>query len=210
MKWYGDQGAGFFVCEDKLTNSSIVYSFGVGENISFDLELIKKYGLTVYGFDPTPKSIRFVNDQPKQVNYIFCPYGLSTTDGHMTFFLPENSNKVSGTFYNRWKYNESIFKPIEVPVKKFSSIIKEFNHTRIDILKMDIEGAEYDVIDDILNSTIIIDQILVELHHRFPGISVEMTKRFVEKMNSFGYKISKISQSREEYSFLKVGKIILI
>ena len=41
MKWYGDQGAGFFVCEDKLTNSSIVYSFGVGENNSFELEFKK-------------------------------------------------------------------------------------------------------------------------------------------------------------------------
>ena len=205
MKWYGDPGAGFFVCEEKLTNSSIVYSFGVGENISFDSELIKKYGLMVYGFDPTPKSIKYINDHPKQENYIFLPYGLSTIDGYITFYLPEDSRKVSGTFYNRWKYNENVIHPIEVPVKKFSSIVKEFNHSRIDILKMDIEGAEYDIIDDILNSNIRIDQILVELHHRFPGISVEKTKKFVEKMNLFGYAISKISESREEYSFLKVS-----
>lgn len=204
MKWYGEQGAGFFVCEDKLSASSIVYSFGIGENISFDSDLIKKYGLTIYGFDPTPKSIQFIHNQPKQSHFIFCPYGLATIDGHVTFYLPENTNNVSGTFYNRWKYDENIIKPIDVPVKKFSSILKEFNHYKIDILKMDIEGAEYEVIDDILHSNVVIDQILVELHHRFSGISVKKTKEFVEKMNAFGYKISKISESREEYSFLKI------
>ena len=41
--------------------------------------------------------------------------------------------------------------------------------SRIDILKMDIEGAEYDVIDDIINSPVPIAQVLIEFHHRFPN-----------------------------------------
>ena len=47
---------------------------------------------------------------------------------------------------------------------------------------MDIEGAEYDVIDDILNSNIRIHQILVELHHRFPGNINRKDKKIFEKI----------------------------
>jgi FkbM family methyltransferase len=203
MKWYGNEGAGFFVFEDNLSDKSIVYSFGVGEDISFDVELIKRFDCKIYAFDPTPKSIRFIEGRQKSDNFIFNPYGLYNKDGFIKFYLPENSDYVSGTSYNRWNYNEKIIKPIEVPVKKFSSITKQLGHNKIDILKMDIEGAEYDVIDDILNSGVMIDQILIEVHHRFPGAGIKKTIGLVKKMNAAGYKIAKISESREEYSFLK-------
>lgn len=37
---------------------------------------------------------------------------------------------------------------VEIPVKKLSTIMDELNHQKTEILKMDIEGAEYDVIED--------------------------------------------------------------
>jgi FkbM family methyltransferase len=203
MKWYGNTGAGFFVNEDNLDANSIIYSIGVGEDISFDRELIKRFGCKVYGFDPTPKSIDFIKKQSDLSNYFFYPYGLFNKDGFIEFYLPDDSRYVSGSFLNRWNYNAAVKKPIQVPVKKFSSIIAELNHHKIDVLKMDIEGAEYDVVDDILNSGVIIDQIVVEFHHRFPGVGINKTIDFINKLNSAGYKISKISESKEEYSFFQ-------
>ena len=38
-------------------------------------------------------------------------------------------------------------KYIDVNVKKLRSIMNELGHTRIDLLKMDIEGSECDVIE---------------------------------------------------------------
>lgn len=203
MKWYGHNGAGFFVYEDKLSANSIVYSIGVGEDISFDRELIKRFGCTIYGFDPTPKSIEFIKKQSGLTNYIFNSYGLYNKDGFIEFYLPEDDKYVSGASFNRWKYDTQVIKPIKVPVKKFSSIVAELGHKRIDVLKMDIEGAEYNVIDDILSSDVTIDQILVEFHHRFSGIGIKKTIDCINKLNVAGYKIAKVSASREEYSFLK-------
>jgi len=203
MVWYGKTGAGFFVYEKDLSADSIVYSFGVGEEVSFDMELINKFGCKVYAFDPTPKSIRFVENLPPNDKFIFNPYGIYNTDGFIKFYLPEDENYVSGSSINRWRYNEKIFKPIDVPVKTFAAITKQLGHNKIDVLKMDIEGAEYDVIDGILNSGIDITQILVEVHHRFPDVGVNKTKDFVNKLNAHGYKIAKIADSKEEYSFIK-------
>jgi FkbM family methyltransferase len=203
MKWYGIVGAGFFVHEGAMSADSVVYSFGVGEDISFDNELIKNFNCKIYAFDPTPRSIDFVEKQPRSDNFVFYPYGLYNKDGFLKFYLPENPSYVSGTSYNRWNYDEKVIKPIDVPVKRFSTIINELGHKKIDILKMDIEGSEYDVMDDILNSGVNISQILVEVHHRFPGMGIKKTVELVNKLNSAGYKIAKISDNHEEYSFIK-------
>lgn len=39
--WYGNGYGGFYVNPDLLNSSSIVYSIGIGEDISFDLDVIK-------------------------------------------------------------------------------------------------------------------------------------------------------------------------
>ena len=42
---------------DPLDTHSVVYSFGVGDNVAWDLEMIRQFGGTVHAFDPTPASI---------------------------------------------------------------------------------------------------------------------------------------------------------
>ena len=121
----------------------------------------------------------------------------------MKFFLPENEEYVSCTTYNRWGYDESKKKPIEVDVKKLSTLMQENNHTHIDLLKMDIEGSEYAVIDNILKEKIDIKQICVEVHHRFEGIGIAKTKDLVRKLNENGYYIVAISDTKEEYTFVR-------
>lgn len=200
--WLGNQGAGFFVCPNLIQPNAIVYSFGIGEDISFDKALIDLFQCKVYGFDPTPKSIEFIKNNPIE-GFEFSPVGLSDHDGELTFYLPDNPQYVSCTTFNRWGYDESAIKPIQVPVKQFTSITQELGHQHIDILKIDIEGSEYDVIDGILSSGVSIDQILVEFHHRFKEISPKQTKNIIKKLNSFGYYIAAISDNREEYTFIK-------
>ena len=44
-------------------------------------------------------------------------------------------------------------------------MMRDLGHDHLDVLKMDIEGAEYAVLDDMLQSDILPDQLLVEFHH---------------------------------------------
>src|SRR6185369_4693663 len=59
----GSPRAQWSVCPDQLTCESIVYSVGVGTDVSFDLELIGRFGLRVHAFDPTPRSIEWIRKQ---------------------------------------------------------------------------------------------------------------------------------------------------
>ncbi|MDD6210994.1 MAG: FkbM family methyltransferase [Bacteroidales bacterium] len=203
--WIGSEACGFYVVPDNLTSASVVYSFGVGIDISFDEELIRRFSCKVYAFDPTPKSKLFVEGTQHSDRFCFFDCGLMDYDGNIKFYLPDNPEYVSCTTFNRWGYDEELRKPIEVPVKRLSTIMSELGHDRIDLLKMDIEGSEYCVIDDILKSQIPVKQLLVEFHHRFPNIGIKKTKDIILKLNNAGYRIAAISDSKEEYTFIKTN-----
>ena len=66
---------------------------------------------------------------------------------------------------------------------------------------MDVEGAEYDVIDDLLASDLDVRQLLIEFHHQFSGI--ERTRRAIEALNEAGYRIFDVSAGGKDYAFIR-------
>ena len=63
----GSEYGGWDVNTETIDKHSTVYSFGVGEDASFDIALIEKFGLTVHAFDPTPRSIEWVRGRSFQI-----------------------------------------------------------------------------------------------------------------------------------------------
>lgn len=197
----GNYAASFAVLKDSLNKDSIVYSFGVGTDISFDLELIKKYNLNVYAFDPTPKSIEWIrvnNSSPEHLT--FHAWGISDRDKIEKFYPPVNDSHVSFSIDN---IQHSDKEYIEGQVYQLETIMKKLEHSKVDLLKMDIEGKEYDVLENILESEINISQIVVEFHHRFFENGEYKTRNIIKKLSQSNYKIFYISENGEEYSFLK-------
>jgi FkbM family methyltransferase len=202
-EWMESEYGGFYIVPTLLNKNSIVYSFGVGEDASFDEDIINKVGCPVYCFDPTPKSKIFIEKHLSD-KLLFFDVGVASYDGKAKFYLPKNPDYVSCTTYSRLGYDEATFKPIEVAVKRVETIMKDLRHAHIDLVKMDIEGSEYDVIPDIIKSNIPIKQILIEVHHRFEGIGIKKTKEIFALLNNAGYKLAAISKRKEEYTFIKL------
>lgn len=195
----GSDYGGWTICPALVNRESIIYSFGVGEDISFDLGIIDRYDLQVYAFDPTPRSIAWTKTQSLPANLHFIDYGIADFNGTASFFPPEITDHVSHSILRR-PHNTG--HTIEVPVKRLSTIMQKLGHTRLSILKMDIEGAEYSVIDDMLKSTIRPAQILVEFHHRFESVGIRKTITAIKRLNQEGYRIFSISPNHEEFSFI--------
>jgi len=188
-----------FVSMRGLGSSSIAYSFGVGEDVSFDLGLIERTGLTVHAFDPTPRSIAWVARQKLPPQFVMHGVGLAAYDGVARFRPPENPEHVSHTLLERERTDHAA---IEVVVKRVATLMKELGHARVDLLKMDIEGAEYEVIDDLVASNVAIDQMLIEFHHQLPGVPISRTRRAVDTVRSGGYRVFNVSESGRHFSFL--------
>ena len=180
----------------------VVYSFGIGKDVSFDLALIAQFGVTVQAFDPTPESLAWIARQALPAQLIIHPYGLAERDGSREFFPPKNPQAVSHSVIER---SSARGPSITLPVKRLDSIAAELGHTRIDLLKLDIEGAEYVVIDGLEELRLRPRQILVEFHHRFREIGLERTRRAVASLRRMGYRLFQVSSSGEDYGFIYRG-----
>lgn len=196
----GTEYGGYAVCPVGIDERSVVYSFGVGCDVSFDQELIALRHVTIHAFDPTPKSIDWVATQTLPTEFQFHPWGIADFDGTASFHAPKNPEHVSHTLLEGGNVGTGT---IEVPVFRLRTIMDKLGHDHIDILKMDIEGAEYGVLGDILGSGIPISQILLEFHHHRSGVPVSKTQAAVEALERAGFRSFHQSASGYEYSFLR-------
>ena len=138
---------------------------------------------------------------PAQFEFFEC--GIAEKTGPVEFFLPKNANHVSGSLLKQDWIDER--RTIRVEMKSWEDIVAALGHRRIDVLKMDIEGAEYLVLDGILDGPVSISQILIEFHDRlFPDGKVR-TREALRKMKGHGYEIFGVSGSGEEVSFIKAN-----
>jgi FkbM family methyltransferase len=187
------------LCIDSINSDSIIYSFGVGYDIGFELGLIRRLGCEVHAFDPTPLSIEWVARQGTSPPFHFHPFGIAGHDGIARFHLPE-SHAVS-------------FTVLEVARSKMTSvgevyrlptIMRKLGHRRIDLLKLDVEGAEFGIMDDVLSNSENISQILIEFHDRLLGPrSGENSGRSIDALRSAGFRVFHVSPRGTEYGLLR-------
>lgn len=187
----------------RLAADSVVYSLGVGDDVDFDLGLIRRSGATVYAFDPTPGCGEALAARALPCRFHFHPWGAAGRDGTLTLFPRMRRNgSLSDGMYTLIPDQGSENRAIDVPAYTVSSLTRLLGHRCIDLLKIDIEGAEYAVIDSLLMSALRPRQILVEFHHRHDGISKESTSAAVADLASAGYRPFYVSNDVREVSFL--------
>lgn len=202
LEFHGNGGGGWKIVSGKLEPNSIVVDVGVGEDISFSLSLIRKYGCVVHGFDPTPRAKSYLA-KLNNSNFIHHPFALGVNSGKKKFYLPIDERNVSGAI-NQAKHLKN--DPICVPVKTLGAICKENGFQQIDLLKLDIESAEYDIIDSagFEIQARLIKQLCIEFHHRWRGIGAARTDAAVSRLRRLGFKCVWVSRTtNEEYTFLR-------
>lgn len=195
---------GWWFSARNLNSDSIVYSLGVGDEINFDLAIIEKYGVEVFAFDPTPNSVDLLEGTNLPQRFHFKPWAVTAADGSLKFYprLKKDGRK-SDVMFTMIPEDATKNDAIDVPAYCLTSIVEKLNHARIDLLKMDIEGAEYEVLDGLLDSPVKPRQLLVEFHHRFVEDGLEKTYDLISRLQSAGYRIFAISEVGREISFLR-------
>ncbi len=203
LERHGSIYGGWTIDPTGLDAGSIVYSFGAGQDISFDLSLIAAFGCQVYAFDPTPRSIAWIEDQDLPPGFHFFPFGIAAHDGQATFNPPLNRDHISYTILPR---PETAHEAIQVPVYRLRTIMQRLGHEHIDLLKMDVEGAEYALLEEMGQSDLAIGQLLVEFHHRFAAVGWRQTAAALKTLDRAGYKRFYISPSGDEFSLIRIDQ----
>lgn len=186
-----------------LGPDSIVYSLGVGDSIDLDMDLIHHYSLTVHAFDPTPYSLEWVSGLELPDNFKFHPWAAAGNDGTLRLFRRVNKRgKASDVMWTADSNaaDESDF--VDAPAYTIATIMQKLGHSRIDVLKIDVEGAEYAILDSLGDVANLPTQLLVEYHHRFPGIGKQRTAASIDNLKKLGYRIFAISETGREIGFV--------
>lgn len=188
------------VCTTDLSPASVVYSAGVGNNIAWDLAMIERFGVTVHAFDPTPASVRWIAAQSLMPDFRFHPVGLADRDGVARFRAPRRPDG-----FNFTPADAEDRTAVAAPVRRVASLMREFGHDFVDVLKLDIEGGEYDVLADLLREGPPVRQLLLEFHHNLPGIPFARTEAALRALGKAGYRLFHISERGLEVSLLRTG-----
>jgi FkbM family methyltransferase len=181
-------GGWSFVDDGNLIGTTII-SCGLGEDASFDIEFANLYKANIIIVDPTPRAIEHFREIIKNLgSNKSTPYnhkGAESVDSYdlnftkksqlqliekavwisisrMNFYLPRDKTHVSHSIVNFQNDYSTSSENIQVETTTVEELINEYNLTSLPILKLDIEGAETLVLEDLISRSIYPKQILVE------------------------------------------------
>lgn len=173
---------------DSLQNCTII-SGGCGEDISFDIEFATRFNSKVILIEPIPRAIKHVKDVLSRVGQSseseFAQSGCQPINAYDLSSLEENQLQlIPMALWNQVSEIE-LYQPMEsghishsvldiqktsgfkksVRVKSITvpQIMKDQQIDFIEILKLDIEGAQLEVIQDCFSHEIYPRQIIVEI-----------------------------------------------
>ena len=189
-KRLGTEYGGWNLIDFKELNNKTIISAGCGEDISFDIEYLNTYGGKIILIDPTPRSIKHLQKvlnsvgNKKTMDYVsggnqkiesydleniqteqlvVKKYALFKEDGKtVTFFPPKNPEHVSHSISNWQKGETDSNKSIEVETITVKKIMEDQKINELELIKLDIEGAENQVLPYLIKNKIFPNQILVE------------------------------------------------
>jgi FkbM family methyltransferase len=190
-RYLGSPYGGWMIATTPLRDASLPVV------LSFDEEMISTYRARVFGFDPTPASLRWLAARGVPEGMRVEPIGIAAFDGEQAFAMP--AGEARGNFSSKQRSDTTVV----CQVRRYATILAMLGLRRVDVLKLDIEGAEYDVIDDLLTSAVLPTQLLVEFHHRLHNIHVAETRRSVRTIRRAGFSLFAVSPGGQELSFIR-------
>jgi hypothetical protein len=113
---------GYVVLKEIAEQTKDCYSFGIGEDIGFEIDFFNLFpGTSFYLFDPTITSIP---KSPKGFNYIFTNIGIGNGYGTCNMETQKESLLKVDIEWNEW---DAFFHMPYSQLKKFSQILVEFH-----------------------------------------------------------------------------------
>ena len=197
----------------QLDENSIIYSGGVGEDISFDLILQHKYDSNIVLIDPTKRAKvhynqvkefyktreynfsgdiqtdylhHIMNLKPNLSKFTYLDLGLHKKKDLLKFYKQHNEKYVSQSLVSNMFSDK--FDLVEVDTIK--NIMSNLGHSHIDLLKLDIEGSEVEVLNNMLDDKILPKYLCIEFDLLIKNKDTDnLTRSLIKRLEGNGYKI---------------------
>ena len=194
----GTRYGGWWIDTKIIGHRALLIDAGLGEDISFTAAFLARFsGSSAIGIEPNPRSLAYCHAQPLSGLEIR-ERALWTRAGETLTFhlprpqqaLPKGADGVSGSLFDTHDYVEG-GDTLNVTTTDLASILAEAGHSECDVLKLDIEGAEYEVLSQLCLSGEIrrARQVLIEFHHGVTHYSAADTHAAAERICDCGFRL---------------------
>ncbi len=171
--------------ENALKDNSFIVSAGVGTSITFEKDIISRYNSQIILLDPSPTGVKTMNDLRDRRNIDFMEIGLAAKSGPVCFGLPDLADEGS---YRKGSTRDGI----QFDCISLADLMKQRGQLSIDLLKIDVEGFEYEILDSLIKEGLKVKTICVEIHHnRVISINKTIFSAYFLMLRLFfkGYKV---------------------
>jgi FkbM family methyltransferase len=203
LRRLGTPYGGWVFADVPELRNCVVISCGLGEDASFDVEFASQYGAHMLLVDPTPRATVHFHEiearigQGRQMPYVdggkqpvdaydlseVTPGQLTLADkavsgaaGRVRFYAPKDPAHVSHSIVNFQNDYSTSTPSIEVETVTLEMLIALIDRSRLQILKLDIEGAEIAVVDHMVKRDIRPPQLCIE----FDELGVPTARAFAD------------------------------
>jgi len=166
----------------------------VGANIGYyallESKLVGESGKVIC-IEPSPinfqyltKNIKLQNLKNLEVHNLAC----GEKDGIIKFLVSNHSNWSRVMNKNEKIETDDLTKIIDIPIKKLDTFLKEKNELKIDLIRMDIEGYEFNAMKGMIETIEKHSPMLViEFHNELLGVN--KTKDLLNQLKNKNYVI---------------------
>jgi FkbM family methyltransferase len=186
-KWIRDEGDNTLRLNYPLKTDSIVFDVGAYKGL-WSKAIIQKFNSKVFLFEPI---LSFHEEIKKNImaseKTVLFGFGLSDRNETVTFHC---NNDATSQFRKDDRNN------VFVELKDISEVISKNNITRIDLLKINIEGGEYKLLQRLIDTKLI--SICVNIQVQFHSIN----KHSVIEYNALENQLSKTHKKTWGYYFI--------
>lgn len=156
--------------------NSVVIDIGAHVGV-YSLYASQSKNTKIYAFEPSPENFSLLQENIQQnsvTSRVFAwPFAVGPTSGRMRLYLRQNASGLhsflpisKATFQITYRRTSSNETPLVVPCISLKDIFDQHNISRCEVLKIDCEGAEYDILYALPKAYFQrIQTILVEYHH---------------------------------------------
>jgi len=171
---------GHTICPRGLNADSHVLDFGANEG-GFSRGIAEQFGCRCYAVEPNPTLFESIQSGPRTSKHNLA---IASTDARLQMYI--SSNPEASSIYPLQE--ETAATTIEVAGVSLEGFIAANHIPRVDLLKVDIEGAEIAMIDSTSDQTLrSIGQITVEFHAWLNRITVEDVRRVIRRLEQLGF-----------------------
>ena len=160
----GKEDGGYIVDENIINECDTLITFGLGPQWTFELDYIKRNkNLSIHIYDHTVSSFPYLKEIWKYLKrFLTLRVSYEAVKNRINYYKAyKNFLNLSNVKFFGEKITVPIKKKIDTDIKKAFSRIN--SNSKV-ILKSDIEGSEYEIIDQILEYSEKIKMLIFEFH----------------------------------------------